>query len=240
MWGICPVGQKPHAEKIVLQTRGGGVHNYSDARKQNSLLVLSARDLGTRQREKSEEMSESAAHLRAIARRLAAYEAAESKSSEPDAPATFAVCEKLRGPLARLSGINGYRSLLSRALALAGKEVRWLQAVHIKADGSLECPAELADLDPQEITVASISDAAAKLRAIQRNWAVYTPFLHRRATLVQQQLPKVSAKPGELGTPRRAVCAIFNATSTLPPCCNIRYARLFEASGLSGDSLRAC
>ena len=27
-------------------------------------------------------------------------------------------------------------------------------------------------LDPQEITIASISDAAAKLRALQRNWAV--------------------------------------------------------------------
>jgi 23S rRNA (cytidine2498-2'-O)-methyltransferase len=50
-------------------------------------------------------------------------------------------------------------------------------------------------LDPQEIAIASISDAATKLRAIQRNWAVYAPSLHRRATLVQEQLPKVSAKP---------------------------------------------
>jgi len=50
-------------------------------------------------------------------------------------------------------------------------------------------------LDPREIAIASISDAAAKLRAIQRNWAVYAPSLHRRATLVQEQLPKVSAKP---------------------------------------------
>jgi 23S rRNA (cytidine2498-2'-O)-methyltransferase len=50
-------------------------------------------------------------------------------------------------------------------------------------------------LDPQEIAVASISDAAAKLRALQRNWAVYAPRLHRRATLIQEQLPKVSAKP---------------------------------------------
>jgi 23S rRNA (cytidine2498-2'-O)-methyltransferase len=50
-------------------------------------------------------------------------------------------------------------------------------------------------LDPQEIAIASISDAATKLRAIQRNWVVYAPRLHRRATLVQEQLPKVSAKP---------------------------------------------
>jgi hypothetical protein len=90
--------------------------------------------------------------MRGIAQRLSAYEAAESESSETRAPAAFSVCEKLRGPLTRLSGINGFRSLLSRALALAGDEVRWLRVVHIRADGSLEVPAEIADLDHQEIT----------------------------------------------------------------------------------------
>jgi 23S rRNA (cytidine2498-2'-O)-methyltransferase len=49
-------------------------------------------------------------------------------------------------------------------------------------------------LDPRPIGVASISDAAAKLRAIQRNWAVYAPQFHRRAMLIQEQLPKVSAR----------------------------------------------
>jgi 23S rRNA (cytidine2498-2'-O)-methyltransferase len=56
-------------------------------------------------------------------------------------------------------------------------------------------------LDPQEIPVASISDAAAKLRAIQRNWAVYAPRLYRRASLIQERLPKVSARPLVFGTP---------------------------------------
>src|SRR5262249_13800416 len=56
-------------------------------------------------------------------------------------------------------------------------------------------------LDPQEIAIASISDAVAKLRAIQRNWALYAPRLFRRATLIQEQLPKVSAKPLVFGTP---------------------------------------
>ena len=50
-------------------------------------------------------------------------------------------------------------------------------------------------LDPQQIQIASISDAAAKLRSLQRNWAVYAPVLHRRAMLIQQQLPMVSARP---------------------------------------------
>jgi len=56
-------------------------------------------------------------------------------------------------------------------------------------------------LDPQEIKVASISDATAKLRAMQRNWTFYVPRLYRRATLIQKQLPKVSAKPLVFGTP---------------------------------------
>jgi 23S rRNA (cytidine2498-2'-O)-methyltransferase len=49
--------------------------------------------------------------------------------------------------------------------------------------------------DPQTITIASIADAAKKLRALQRNWALYAYRLHRRARLIQEQLPHVSAKP---------------------------------------------
>ena len=50
-------------------------------------------------------------------------------------------------------------------------------------------------LDPQMLPVASIGDAVRQLRAMQRNWAPYAPLLHRRAMLIQQQLPMVSAKP---------------------------------------------
>ena len=56
-------------------------------------------------------------------------------------------------------------------------------------------------LDPQQINIGSIGDAAKKLRAIQRNWAPYAPRHHRRAMLVQQQLPVVSAKALVFGTP---------------------------------------
>jgi hypothetical protein len=35
-------------------------------------------------------------------------------------------------------GNGGFRALLARALALAGAEVAWLRAVHVKADGTLE------------------------------------------------------------------------------------------------------
>jgi 23S rRNA (cytidine2498-2'-O)-methyltransferase len=49
--------------------------------------------------------------------------------------------------------------------------------------------------EPISIPIASIGDAAKKLRAIQRNWALYSFTSHRRAALISEQLPKVSAKP---------------------------------------------
>jgi 23S rRNA (cytidine2498-2'-O)-methyltransferase len=55
--------------------------------------------------------------------------------------------------------------------------------------------------DPQRIGISSIGDAAKKLRAIQRNWALYSFDHHRRAALIAADLPKVSAKPLAFGTP---------------------------------------
>ncbi len=40
-------------------------------------------------------------------------------------------------------GTAGYRALLSRALALANVEVRWLRGVHVRSDGSFEGLEEL-------------------------------------------------------------------------------------------------
>src|SRR5215470_2092904 len=49
--------------------------------------------------------------------------------------------------------------------------------------------------EPRRLAVASIGDAARQLRAIQRNWALYSHAFHRRAALIAGTLPKVSAKP---------------------------------------------
>jgi 23S rRNA (cytidine2498-2'-O)-methyltransferase len=49
--------------------------------------------------------------------------------------------------------------------------------------------------NPVEIEFESISQAASALRALQRNWALYPQRLHRRASLIQEKLPHVSAKP---------------------------------------------
>jgi 23S rRNA (cytidine2498-2'-O)-methyltransferase len=59
-------------------------------------------------------------------------------------------------------------------------------------------------LDPHEYPVVSIGDAARRLRSIQRNWAVYAPRLHRRAVLIQEKLPVVSARPLVFGAPTPA------------------------------------
>ena len=49
--------------------------------------------------------------------------------------------------------------------------------------------------DCVELPVVSIGTAAKALRDIQRNWAMYAPLHHRRAALIQERLPHVSAKP---------------------------------------------
>jgi 23S rRNA (cytidine2498-2'-O)-methyltransferase len=65
------------------------------------------------------------------------------------------------------------------------------------ADGSAVPSAWPANVwhDCVELRVASIGTAAKALRDIQRNWAMYAPLHHRRAALIQEKLPHVSAKP---------------------------------------------
>jgi 23S rRNA (cytidine2498-2'-O)-methyltransferase len=54
---------------------------------------------------------------------------------------------------------------------------------------------------PQLIPIASIGSAARKLRAMQRNWALYSHSHYRRAALIAEKLPRVTAKPLIFGTP---------------------------------------
>jgi hypothetical protein len=112
-------------------------------------------------------MNRSSPNMRAIAERLIAYEAKGSIPSETNARAPFGgVVEKLRRPLAALTGSGGFRSLLSRALALANEEVRWLRGVHVKADGSLECPTDMTQLDREEITKGEVALIAQLLELL--------------------------------------------------------------------------
>jgi hypothetical protein len=75
---------------------------------------------------------------RDLAQRLLAYENAAGKTSEPTEFAAFRVFERLHEPICALTGVAGFRSLLSRALTLARAEAPSLSAVRVAADGSLK------------------------------------------------------------------------------------------------------
>jgi hypothetical protein len=83
---------------------------------------------------------------RHLAQRLLTYEAVAGENSEPAESAAVRVCAKLRQPLITLAGVAGYRSLLSRALALARAQSPSLSVVQVAADGSLQA---LDELEPQ-------------------------------------------------------------------------------------------
>jgi 23S rRNA (cytidine2498-2'-O)-methyltransferase len=69
--------------------------------------------------------------------------------------------------------------------------------------------------DCMTLPVESIGSAAKALRDIQRNWAMYAPLHHRRAALIQERLPHVSAKP--LGFPAAAPTAPLGSWTLLAP-----------------------
>ena|SRR5688572_28150290 len=87
------------------------------------------------------------AHERTLAERLIAHETSGDNAFESNPLAVFHAIDRLRPHLVTLQGNIGFRSLVSRSIAMAGEETRWLRAVHVKADGSLsglqELPAQL-------------------------------------------------------------------------------------------------
>jgi hypothetical protein len=87
---------------------------------------------------------------RYLAQRLLTYEAVAGENSAPAESAAFRVCAKLRRPLTTLAGVAGFRSLLSRALALARAEAPSLSAVQVAADGSVKGLDELASQTGKE------------------------------------------------------------------------------------------
>jgi hypothetical protein len=105
-------------------------------------------------------MSNSATpNLRALARRVLAFQAGSDKCAGSDAGAgtPFRVIEQMRVPLGRLVGFGGFRSLLCRALALAAADNATLQALRIKGDGQLEGIGDLeAKLDGDELARAEL------------------------------------------------------------------------------------
>ena len=89
---------------------------------------------------------------RDLAQNLIAYEGAAGKTSEPMEFAAFRVCETLRRPVCALTGVDGFRALLSRALALAKAEAPCLGARRVATDGSLQWLDELGrQIDKEQV-----------------------------------------------------------------------------------------
>ncbi len=92
---------------------------------------------------------------------------------------------------------EGFEKPLAEELSRRGAMLHaWHGRLALSTDAPVPCAWALNTwLAPVTLPVASIGDAATKLRAIQRNWAAYAPLHHRRAALIAERLPHVSAKP---------------------------------------------
>lgn len=75
--------------------------------------------------------------IQTLARHLVAGEPAHVGTSLGDADQAVRACEKLRLPLAKLAGVAGFASLLSRALAVAKRQAPSLGGLRVEANGAL-------------------------------------------------------------------------------------------------------
>jgi hypothetical protein len=82
--------------------------------------------------------------MRDFAKRVIAHDTSQNDSAMIAASVAFPVITKLQSTLTNLMGRIGFMALLSRALALASAEVRWLKMVQITADGVLQWAEPLA------------------------------------------------------------------------------------------------
>lgn len=82
-------------------------------------------------------MSMASPEIQELARQLLAFEAVRIGASDAPEAVAVRVIGELRLRLIKLAGVDGFHSLLSRALAKARGEESCLNAVHISADGSL-------------------------------------------------------------------------------------------------------
>jgi hypothetical protein len=102
-------------------------------------------------------MSKVSTQLRRFAQRLLAHESSlRSNPSDGAGQPTLQVIDELRPQLVNLMGIGGLRGLLSRAITIGAEEVRWLRAVHVKADGSLTGFEEHAQLAPGQFAEGKV------------------------------------------------------------------------------------
>jgi len=107
--------------------------------------------------------------------------------------------ESSADPVGAPTGLTGYlaaEGFLDELLHEVGPPIEVRDRL-VLVEGPARPSAWAANIwhDPVRIPMASIGEGAKALRAIQRNWALYSTAHHRRAKLVEAKLPVVSAKP---------------------------------------------
>jgi CheY-like chemotaxis protein len=73
--------------------------------------------------------------LHDLACKIVVQESGAEGPGATSAPVIFTVCDKFRSPMQTLTGENGFRSILGRALALSRPEVVWFESVNISPRG---------------------------------------------------------------------------------------------------------
>jgi hypothetical protein len=102
-------------------------------------------------------MNDATPEIHRLARRLIELKAEREHGAGAEISAPLLAVDALRDPLTTLSGTGGFRSLLSRALALARPRAPVLAFISVHADGSLEG----ADAVPPEMAAAAMDGGAA-------------------------------------------------------------------------------
>lgn len=141
-------------------------------------------------------MSTASPEIQDLARRLLAFEAAHHNSSEAGVDVAARVIEELRLRLVRLAGVDGFRSLLSRALALTKADVPSLEMVHVNADGSLE---GFDEIEQTEEAGAAVGEAGMALVAHLLELLVTFIGAPLTLRLVRDKWPDASMGGADLG-----------------------------------------
>ena len=114
---------------------------------------------------------------RDLARNLVASEADASTTPLQSGPATVRVYERLRRQLGAPVGVDGFRAIASRALALAKSESPRLSAVQITANGGLHGLGEV------ESEMTADEDGEAGIILIAQLLGLFLTFLGEATTL---------------------------------------------------------
>jgi 23S rRNA (cytidine2498-2'-O)-methyltransferase len=93
--------------------------------------------------------------------------------------------------------IHKFEAELERELEIKGITVaQKLDRLYlVEGDQPAMIWAQMTAFGLEKISISSINDGAKKLKALGRNWGLFTVANHRRAQLIQDELPKITNKP---------------------------------------------